>query len=203
VTIACLLWDFGDTLCDERFIWSSGAEWRKVYELFDDGFADEWNTGVIDDLAFAHRLTQHISMSAENILAHMQERCRHVEFYDFTYSWFRARNLPQAIVTVNPRLWSEVISPLYSLHDAADVIVTSWEEGTTHKATLCDIALRRLSTRFRPGESLLIDNRSENIEAWRSNGGCGYLFTSDEQFKKDMSLGLDALAARPIRSHPR
>ena len=34
-SVECLLWDFGDTLCDERFIWSSGPAWMAVYESFD------------------------------------------------------------------------------------------------------------------------------------------------------------------------
>ena len=29
--VQCLLWDFGNTLCRETFIWSSGPEWEAVY----------------------------------------------------------------------------------------------------------------------------------------------------------------------------
>lgn len=192
--IKCLLWDFGDTLCDERFIWSSGPQWEAAYKLCDEDLAEAWNTGGIDDLEFAHGLTPYIALSPQDILAHMRERCNHVEFYDFTYSYFREKNLPQAIVTVNPQLWSEVISPLYALHEFADVIVTSWEEKTRDKGLLCDVALARFPMAYERGESLLIDNKSDNIEAWRAKGGCGYLFTGDDRFRKDISSGLDALA---------
>lgn len=192
--IKCLLWDFGNTLCDEQFIWSSGPQWEAAYRLRDEDLAEAWNTGCIGDLEFAHGLTPHIAMSPREILAHMRERCNHVEFYEFAYSYFRAKTLPQAIVTVNPQLWSEVISPLYALHDVADVIVTSWEEKTRDKGLLCDVALARFQTTYKRREALLIDNKVDNVEAWRAKGGCGYLFTSDEQFRQDISAGPDALA---------
>lgn len=194
MTVRCLLWDFGDTLCDERFIWSSGPEWQNAYDRFDDGFADDWNTGRMDDLAFARELTQYISMTAEEIVAHMRDCCGHIEFYEFTYSFFRNKRLPQAIVTVNPSLWSEFISPRYALHEVADVIVTSWEEGTTHKGLLCNVALGRFAETFEPGESLLIDNKAANIDAWKAKGGLGYQFVDDAQFERDVASGLDALA---------
>ncbi len=39
--VQCLLWDFGDPLCDERFIWRNGPEWMDVYETFDDGLGND------------------------------------------------------------------------------------------------------------------------------------------------------------------
>ncbi len=36
--VQCLLWDFGDTLSRETFIWSSGPEWELVYQSFDSGW---------------------------------------------------------------------------------------------------------------------------------------------------------------------
>ena len=56
--IRCLLWDFGDTLCDETFIWRSGPEWMEVYETFDDGgLGAAWNLGEIDTREFASQLS--------------------------------------------------------------------------------------------------------------------------------------------------
>lgn len=82
--IKCLLWDFGNTLCDEQFIWSSGPQWEAAYRLRDEDLAEAWNTGRIGDLEFASSLTRYIDMSPLNILAHMRDRCNHVEFYDRT-----------------------------------------------------------------------------------------------------------------------
>ena len=43
MSIDCLLWDFGNTLCHETFIWSSGPEWKTLYRSFDEGIGRAWN----------------------------------------------------------------------------------------------------------------------------------------------------------------
>jgi len=37
---------------------------------------------------------------------------------------------------------------------------------------------------------VLVDNISTHVERWRAEGGQGYVFTDDEQFARDMQLGL-------------
>ncbi len=106
--IKCLLWDFGDTLCDERFIWGSGPEWMEVYETFaNDGLGASWNLGHIGTPEFAEALSPRMGLSAEAIIEHMHARCEHIQFFDSTYSFFKAKHLPQAIVTVNPDLFTQ------------------------------------------------------------------------------------------------
>ena len=148
--IQCLLWDFGDTLCDERFIWSSGPEWMEAYETFaGDGVGAAWSLGEIDTREFAAELSKRMELDAESIVAHMIERCNHIEFFAQTYAFFKARHLPQAIVTVNPDIFSDVIVPVCELASSCDAIVTSWEERTTDKRVLgelTDYALRELKT---------------------------------------------------------
>ena len=194
--VRCLLWDFGDTLCDETFIWSSGPEWMTVYETFDDGWANDWCTGDMDTIAFARAASKYISLDPEEIVAHMRERCKHIDFFEFTYAFYKARQLPQAIVTVNPDLWSETIVPLHGFDETADVIVSSWEEGTIDKGILCGLALERLKNGCQPSEALLIDNKSSNLDAWAQHGGIGYLYTTDRTFKQDVANGIDGLIPR-------
>ena len=193
MNIRCLLWDFGDTLCDERFIWGSGPEWMTVYETFDDGWADAWNTGEMNLAQFAEEASRYISMRPEEIVRHMIERCAHIEFFEFTYQFYKTKHLPQAIVTVNPDLWTDTIVPLHGFDQTADVIVSSWEEGTVDKRILCQLAIDRLKIDCKPAESLLIDNKVANVEAWRQAGGNGYVYTTDEQFQRDIADGIDAL----------
>jgi hypothetical protein len=194
--ICCLLWDFGDTLCNERFIWDSGPEWMEVYKTFDDGWADAWNTGEMDFQEFADKASRTISLPPAEIIKHMVERCRHIEFFEFTYGFYKARHLPQAIVTVNPDLWTEAIVPLHQFDETADVIVSSWEEGTVDKRILCQLALDRLEINCEPGQSVLIDNKASNVQAWKKCGGHGYMFTTDAQFRLDVSGGIDALVRK-------
>lgn len=191
--IRCLLWDFGDTLCDERFIWSSGPRWMELYRTFDDGIGHNWSLGEITTLEFASEVAARLCMSAEAVVAHMHERCNHIAFFEHTYTFFRAHHLPQAIVTINPDFFSEVIVPLHRLDEPADAIVTSWEEGTSDKARLAEIAIERLGIDCEPHESLLIDNRQDCVDAWQARGGLAYLFTSDEAFRVGVGGGLKNL----------
>ena len=143
--IRCLLWDFGDTLCDERFIWSSGPEWMEVYGSFDEGgLGASWNLGELSTREFASRLSDRMDKSTESIIAHMTERCSRIQFFDKTYAFFKARHLPQAIVTVNPDLFSEEIVPICGFADDCDAIVTSWQEHTVDKNVLNRLAMGRM-----------------------------------------------------------
>ena len=193
--IRCLLWDFGDTLCDETFIWSSGPEWMAVYQSFDDGgLGAAWSLGEIDTREFANQLSKRMQWSADAIVAHMSERCHHIEFFRETYAFFQARHLPQAIVTVNPDLFSQLIVPICDFEARCDAIVTSWEEGTIDKAVLCRLAIDRMGVSCENSAALLIDNQGANLEDWAECGGAGYLHCSDDRFARDVAEGIDALA---------
>ena len=189
MTIKCLLWDFGDTLCDERFIWGSGPEWMALYKTFDGGLGDDWSTHRLDTRAFAEKASAFLQVDPEQMIQHMVERCLHIQWFEFTYKFFKSRQLPQGIVTVNPDLFSEVIVPMHDLDEFADVIVTSWEEHNIDKSILCKLAIDRLPGHFKPEEALLIDNRMDNIDAWANVGGAGYHYTTDQQFQNDVATG--------------
>lgn len=195
--IECLLWDFGDTLCDERFIWSSGPEWMAVYETFDaDGLGASWNLGEIDTQTFAEAISGRLKLSPEDVVAHMTECCRAIRFFETTYAFFRARHRPQAIVTVNPDLFSEVIVPLAGFDRDCDAIVTSWEERSVDKRILNRLAIERMGLDCDNDAALLIDNKRINIDDWLGVGGAGYHHVGDEVFARDLATGLEAMAER-------
>jgi len=182
----CLLWDFGDTLCDERFIWSTNARWMSAYAAFETNGGMDWCAGQLDIETYAGRLAPVVGLTPQQVIAHMKARCETITWHETAWAWFSARRLPQAIVTVNPRLFSDTIVPAHGLGRYADVIVTSWEEGTNDKATLCSVALERLGAAFAPEAALLIDNKSTAVEAWRARGGLGYVFTTAQAFAADL-----------------
>ena len=99
--------------------------------------------------------------------------------------------MPQAIVTVNPDLFTRFVAPNYALDTVFDTIVTSWQERTEDKARLCEIALERLGGSDR-ATALLIDNIEANVDAWRARGGQAFLFVSDEEFRRDVPRLLPA-----------
>jgi len=98
---------------------------------------------------------------------------------------------------VNPAIFTEIIVPRYELDRHFPVIVTSWQERTLDKATLCDIALGRLGAPGERASALLVDNRADNIERFRAQGGQGYLFTDDSTFARDLA-GLQARLELPL-----
>ena len=87
--------------------------------------------------------------------------------------------MPQAVVTINPDIFSEVVVPAYDLTARFDTIVTSWRENTVSKADLCETAIARLPWALDAGSCLLIDNRLENIVEWRARGGAGVHFQGE------------------------
>jgi len=194
--IDCLLWDFGDTLCDERFIWSSGPQWMQVYETFDDdGLGAQWCLGKIDTTAFSETLAKRKDLTPDAIVQHMTKRCQVIQFFEKTYEFFRSRQLPQAIVTVNPDIFSEVIVPVCDFQNDCDVIVTSWEEGTDNKRILNGLAIERMGITCDDQAALLLDNKQRNIEAWIGVGGSGYHYIDDDTFAADVRNGIDSLSA--------
>jgi hypothetical protein len=193
--VQCLLWDFGDTLCNELSLWRASPEWMEIYRSFDDGIGAAWSSGELDTRGFVTELVRRMSLSEAEILAHLN-RTELFDFFPFTYAFFRARHLPQAIVTVNPAYFSEVVVPGCGLHEVTDAIVVSAQEKTIDKGELCRRALERMDVVCEPSHALLIDNKKSNLDAWARHGGIGYLYTSDAEFRRDVAGGIDGLVGR-------
>jgi hypothetical protein len=190
--VECLLWDFGDTLCDELSLWRASPEWMEVYRSFDDGLGAAWSLGDLDTRGFVAELAKRMPLTEVEILAHLK-RIDLLEFFPFTYTFFRDRHLPQAIVTVNPAFFAEVIVPGCALDEVTDAIVVSGKERTIDKGELCRRALQRMNLGCDPSQALLIDNKKANLDAWARRGGIGYLYTTDSVFRQDVAGGIDGL----------
>jgi len=193
--VECLLWDFGGTLCDELSLWRASPEWMEVYRSFDDGLGAAWSLGDLDTRGFVAELAKRMSLTDVEILAHLK-RTDLFEFFPFTYAFFRDRHRPQAIVTVNPAFFSEVIVPGFAFDEVTDSIVVSGEEGTIDKGELCRRALQRMNFGCDPSNALLIDDKKSNLDAWAGRGGIGYLYTTDSAFRHDVAGGIDDLIGR-------
>jgi FMN phosphatase YigB (HAD superfamily) len=180
-----LLWDFGDTLADQRWMWPSPEGvpgWTALYQALPDSELDtSWNTGRTTTEELLSAFAVELGCAPELLLAHTEQRCGELQFFEHAWAAARAHTLPQALVTVNSDGFSRFVVPRYELDSVFDAIVTSWEEHTMDKARLCEIALERLGGR-EPAEALLIDNIEANVEAWRARGGQAYLFVGDDEF---------------------
>jgi hypothetical protein len=184
MAIRALLWDFGDTLVDERWMQAQmdGApSWPDLYREFSakSDLADRWNIGAatLDEVAssFAARL----GVDAVRVRRHMEDCCKRVSFFPRVRALSERCKLPQAIVTVNCDVFSTIAAPHYRLQDRYDPIITSWQSRTLDKAELCDLAMARWGSSFSREECLLIDNRLDCVEAWRKRGGGAYHFQNE------------------------
>lgn len=191
--VSVVLVDFGNTLADETFMWHDvGAfgDWRAHYGPVVRPLAHDWDCGrsTTDELAAA--IAASANRSRQDVRAHMALLCSHIAFYSGINTALdrrRARGALQAIVTVNPDLFSMIVDT-YDLASRFDAIVTSWEIGTTDKVAICQAACEEIGCS--PQQSALIDNIAANVEGWIEGGGGGYVFRSDEQFIQDVEARL-------------
>lgn len=191
--VRCLLWDFGNTLCDELSLWRGSPEWMEVYRSFDDedGIGAAWSLGEVSAHEVAARLSERMTLTETEIRQHLS-RTDLFAFFPFTYAFFRARHLPQAVVTVNPAAFRETAHSL-GLDEVTDTIVVSGEERTIDKGVLCELAVHRMRVGCGNEHALLIDNKESNLDSWVKRGGIGYLYTTDGAFQRDVGGGIDGL----------
>jgi FMN phosphatase YigB (HAD superfamily) len=180
-SLQAVLWDFGDTLADETWMLAplpGVADWPAAYGRILGGgdLADRWNLGLATAAEVADELAAGLGTPGARVLAHMRRCCGEVVFYPEVMELVAKLSLPQAIVTINSDIFSEIVVPTYALADRFDTIVTSWEEASLSKADLCDIAMSRLPGAVDRASCLLIDNRLENVVEWRGRGGRAWRF---------------------------
>ncbi len=186
MTIRAILWDFGGTLADETWALApieGDADWPTLYrEVLDtDDLVRRWNEGEATTADVVEALALKSGRGRGAIMAHMYACSRNLTFYPKVMDLVARTALPQALVTINPDIFTEVVAPHYDLARRFDVIVTSWQEGLSNKAVLCEIARLWLDPSLTAAECLLVDNLEQNIDAWRARGGQGLQFTGEDE----------------------
>lgn len=190
-----VLFDFGDTLAREPFCVIAPAgvpDWEaRVLATYDeDGLCDRWCAGDVGFAEVVARVAARCGLDEATTRAAMEHDWRNLRLNEVVFGF--ARELGgagrAAVVTVNPDAFTELIAPHYGVDRDFPVVVASWQERNNDKTALCEIALERFGA---PGElatALLVDNRADNVEAFRSRGGEAYLFTDDAAFARDLPL---------------
>jgi len=185
-----LLWDFGDTLVDERWMRRPPADcpdWEQAWIDSMEVLADQWNIGALRSEDVFADLALRTGMSTDAVAAHARACCTRLDFHRTAWRVARERRRPQAIVTVNPDLFTEIIVPVHGLTDIFEVVVCSASEGTASKTDLCLRAIELLDPTCKREDALLIDNRRDLVDAWRAVGGAAYWFQGDDAFSQDLS----------------
>jgi hypothetical protein len=153
MSISVLLWDFGDTLVDERWMWRAPARcatWESSWAEVMADLADDWNVGAVTSAIVFQALASRTGMSAEDVEEHARDCCRQIEFHPSAWRYAQKRCRPQALVTVNPDLFTGVHRPSTGPHRSFDVIIVSATERCANKVELCEEALARLGFRGGP-----------------------------------------------------
>ncbi len=168
----------------------------EVYRSFDDedGIGAAWSLGDLDTHEVVAKLAERMTLTEAEIHVHLS-RTDLFEFFPFTFAFFRARHLPQSIVTVNPALFRKMAEDL-AFDEVTETIVISAEEKTIDKGVLCEIAIRRMPIECANEHALLIDNKQSNLDAWAERGGSGYLYTTDDAFERDVADGIEGLVGQ-------
>lgn len=188
MAIDVVLWDFGDTLVDERWMLMPTPDCPQWAEIWTDVVrerASGWNTGELCESDVVAAVSARTGMDTAAVQRHVARCCRAIEFHPAAWRAATERRRPQAIVTVNPDLFVERIAAPYGLAAHFDVIVVSCAERTEDKTRLCDVALERLQFAGPRSRALLIDNRRDLVDAWIASGGAGYHYRGDDAFARD------------------
>jgi beta-phosphoglucomutase-like phosphatase (HAD superfamily) len=196
-TLRCVLWDFGNTLVDESFLAAPPHAIPGWAEACDAAWAEHgraWNLGQMDTTRYAAHLAQRLGVSSGTVLDEFRARCGTLRSFELPVALVTGCRLPQALVTVNPDAFTELILPRHELLRHFDPVITSWEQGTVDKGELCAAALARLPGGIAPAEALLLDNLPENVAAWRKRGGRGHVYTGDGDLRAALGSGLKDLA---------
>jgi len=202
MTIRYVLWDFGDTLVDQDWMLrppETFPDWPQAWvEVARGDLEHAWNLGDVTCEDIAQRVSNLLGMPLPATMDHIQYCCSNIRFFDAVLNTARDCLLPQAIVTVNPDVFTKYVVPFYRLDELFPVIVTSWQEKTENKTALCARAVQRLGGRSEYGNVLLIDNIEKYIRDWEQAGGQGYVFRGETQFVADLKLNLRELTENDI-----
>lgn len=188
MSVSVLLWDFGDTLVDERWMRQPALgcpTWESSWTDVMAELADDWDLGALTSAHVFEALAARTGMSREAVQAHALECCRQIQFHPLAWRYARERHRTQAIVTVNPDLFVDYVVPLHDLDTVFDEIIVSASEQRIDKVGLCEAALARLGFAGERSEVLLIDNKLDNVKAWQVSGGAGYWYCGDDNFGRD------------------
>ncbi|MDJ0767232.1 MAG: hypothetical protein QNJ12_00505 [Ilumatobacter sp.] len=175
--IDLVCWDFGDTLCDERFMRIPPDEvpqWTAVYDGVVDAhpaWVADWMLGRASLNDLIAPLAEKLPMSRAAIARHLRAVWRRIAWFPEARAWLERLDgaVPQAVVTVNP--WEFAgIAAACGLDRHVDVIVTSAEIASESKVAMALRARELLALSGDLSTTLLIDNRSDNVDEFVGAG---------------------------------
>lgn len=194
MAIRYVLWDFGDTLVDQDWMLRAPEafpKWPQAWAEVARGKSENaWYVNDVTCEDIAQGVSKILGMPMSATMDHISHCCSNIRFFDAPLKTAQQSVLQQAIVTVNPDVFTRYVVPNYRLDELFPVIVTSWEEGTVDKPVLCARAVQRLGGQDAHEEALLIDNNEDAVRGWVQAGGQGYVFRGETKFVADLGSSL-------------
>jgi FMN phosphatase YigB (HAD superfamily) len=193
-SIRCIIFDFFNTLCSELYFSPLGQDFGAVVtEAIFTGenktrWASPWCCGSLSSADIAEYLSGLTGIMPDHILAALNDGCAHLRLnpaiWRFAQSQ-RAQGRSTALVTVNTDVFTRVVVPAHGFDRVFDVVVNSADYDTEDKNALCEIAFVHLDgCSFE--NSLLIDDETKNLNAFRARGGITHQYTGDEVFAESL-----------------
>jgi FMN phosphatase YigB (HAD superfamily) len=187
-----VLFDFGGTLADEHWMRATDPPFpgfTDAYHRASRPRRNDWECGRMTTSELAQHIASYLGCDTDAVRQHIRTLCRQLVFFESVMTYARVRRAngePQALVTVNPDLFVDIVEH-YDLDEIFDPIVTSCAERTSDKVALCARAVAQLDTSI--ANALLIDNVAANVDAFRAAGGRAYHFIDDATFAADLDPG--------------
>ncbi len=124
--LRCVLWDFGDTLIDERWMLvapPNAPDWPNAWsEIATGSLADAWNLGQLRAEQVEQAVGERVAMSQEAVGAHMLGCLANLTLFE----------LPHAVVRASPLRWGSSPSNGWAagdLHRPDREYLPGWRRG--------------------------------------------------------------------------
>lgn len=88
------------------------AAWESAWLAVMDDLADGWNIGAVTAEEVYAELTARTGMTEREVARHAHECCARIELHPTAWRVANEHRLPQALVTVNPDLFVEHVTPM-------------------------------------------------------------------------------------------
>lgn len=189
--IKCIVFDFANTLYSGVYFNLAPCGCQNWRELFDtyvfDGGATESNVmnGQLGTEGIAEIISEHVGLDAESAMKLMHQGCKNLEFNPAIFDFAIEQNnkgTTTALVTINMDVFTTTVVSAHGLGNIFDVIVNSFDHKETRKNILWDVAFSKLNSAVTFSNSLLVDDRPDNVSLFKELGGHAYQYQDDKSF---------------------
>lgn len=194
-TINAVIFDYGLTIGAEYYFNvrpPDVPDWDRLVQAtaFEDkDFNHAWMLGRTDIRELARRLAAKTGMTADAVMEYLRLGCRQVKEFPQVIGLVRqlaGAGMPLAMVTVNFDIFDQVVVPWHQYDRLFRSIINSANHDETDKTRLWPLAFRDLGPGIGYHNSLLIEDRLQEVERFRQLGGAAIQFRPDTDLAAEL-----------------